>query len=65
MFGGSNGQAEGSFGIALFYYGPAVRGLEPKEQHDSCPLDWRLYDYVLGDTDCTVGVSTFAPPTHG
>ena len=24
------------------------------------PLGWRLYDYVLGDTDCTVGVSPFA-----
>ena len=24
------------------------------------PLGWRLYDYVLGDTDCTVSVSPFA-----
>ena len=38
VFDGFNGQVEASFGIALFYRGPAVRGLEPKEQHDSCPL---------------------------
>ena len=48
MFDGSNGQAEGSFGIALFYYGPAVRGLEPKEQHDSCPLAGDYTTMYLG-----------------
>ena len=48
MFDGSNGQAESSFGIALFYYGPAVRGLEPKEQHDSCPLAGDYTTMYLG-----------------
>ena len=40
--------------------------LSQKEQHDSCPLagDYMTIDYVLGDIDCTVGVSPFAPPTH-
>ena len=38
VFDSFNGQVEASFGIALFYCGPAVRGLEPKEHHDSCPL---------------------------
>ena len=31
-------QAESGFGIALFSCGPAVRGLEPKDQRLCCPL---------------------------
>ena len=48
MLDSSNGQAEGSFGIALFYCGPAVRGLEPKEHHDSCPLAGGYTTMYLG-----------------
>ena len=48
MFDGPNGQVEASFGIALFCCGPAVRGLEPKEQHDSCPLAGDYMTMYLG-----------------
>jgi hypothetical protein len=48
VFDGFNGQVEASFGIALFYCGPAVRGLEPKEQHDSCPLAGDYTTMYLG-----------------
>ena len=48
VFDGFNGQVEASFGIALFYCGPAVRDLEPKEQHDSCPLAGDYTTMYLG-----------------
>ena len=48
VFDSFNGQVEASFGIALFYCGPAVRGLEPKEQHDSCPLAGDYTTMYLG-----------------
>ena len=48
VFDSFNGQVEASFGIALFYCGPAVRGLEPKEQHDSCPLAGDYTTIYLG-----------------
>ena len=48
MFDDPNGQVEASFGIALFCCGPAVRGLEPKEQHDSCPLAGDYMTMYLG-----------------
>ena len=48
MFDDPNGQMEASFGIALFCCGPAVRGLEPKERHDSCPLAGDYMTMYLG-----------------
>jgi hypothetical protein len=39
---------DASFGIALFYCVPAVRGLEPKEQYDSCPLAGDYMTMYLG-----------------
>jgi hypothetical protein len=44
MFDVSNGQSESSFGIAVFCCGPAVRGLEPKDQRFLLSLDMWIDD---------------------